>query len=320
MDLQAYLSLYGNHIAARGMDTLEVPAVCIEIKDAKSTLLSSPRFNPAQGVADLISVLIGSNRSNFRQAWNLSNKDATVKGNELQSPFGMRMGFGPRLDRNISSWYRNRLYNTNNQIKNAIRLLRGDPGTRRAIVQIWDNSIDQIIGGYPPSAICFQLLIREGCLDLHLYMRSNELYYGFPLDVYIFSSIQQIIAGWIDLEVGKYVHFASSLHVYETEINKSESLYTDRNIISRVKIGEWGKVMSIVARIVYILSGSDVSIEEITYAISSAQNLPPSYRDWIRCLAAERMFRSGRTDASFELAASSSGPLLGAWLEAVQHE
>ena len=40
-------------------------------------------------------------------------------------------------------------------------------------------------------------------------MRSSDVYLGLPYDV------QQLMAHWLGAEIGPYVHFAASRHVYE---------------------------------------------------------------------------------------------------------
>jgi thymidylate synthase len=48
-------------------------------------------------------------------------------------------------------------------------------------------------------------------------MRSNDVWRGFPLDVYQFTMWQLILAAKLGLPVGEYYHFAGSFHLYERD-------------------------------------------------------------------------------------------------------
>lgn len=51
-------------------------------------------------------------------------------------------------------------------------------------------------------------------------MRSNDVYLGLPYNLVQFSALQEIVAGWLGIEVGSYHHFTDSLHVYEKDLNQ----------------------------------------------------------------------------------------------------
>lgn len=68
-----------------------------------------------------------------------------------------------------------------------------------------------------PCNICALLKVREGKLEWTQIMRSNDLFRGFPHNVIQFSSLQEIMAGWLGLEVGSYHHYSDSLHLYEND-------------------------------------------------------------------------------------------------------
>jgi thymidylate synthase len=48
-------------------------------------------------------------------------------------------------------------------------------------------------------------------------MRSNDVYRGFPHDVFAFTFIQEVMARTLNLEVGNYSHFVGSLHLYDCD-------------------------------------------------------------------------------------------------------
>jgi thymidylate synthase len=48
-------------------------------------------------------------------------------------------------------------------------------------------------------------------------MRSNDLFRGFPHNVVQFSTLQEVLAGWLGLELGTYHHYSDSLHLYDQD-------------------------------------------------------------------------------------------------------
>ena len=55
---------------------------------------------------------------------------------------------------------------------------------------------------------------NKNVLDSTVWMRSNDIIYGFPYDVYFFTTIQKRLADHINCDIGEYNHYASSMHCY----------------------------------------------------------------------------------------------------------
>jgi thymidylate synthase len=122
---------------------------------------------------------------------------------------------------------------TVDQLEIVYRRLRDDPDTRRAVITIsnpildWnDRSLDI------PCTQTFQFLIRHNKLYMMTTMRSQDLIKGFPNDLTEFQWFQEILAGWLNIEVGPYAHFVGSLHIYETEYKATLDMLKDENSFS----------------------------------------------------------------------------------------
>ena len=63
--------------------------------------------------------------------------------------------------------------------------------------------------------VCLQFFVRDGKLFMTVYMRSNDIWMGFPFDVFQFTALQVRLAMELGLELGSYTHIAGSLHLYE---------------------------------------------------------------------------------------------------------
>lgn len=134
-------------------------------------------------------------------------------------------GYGPRLF-NLHGQY--------DQIENVINLLRKNPFSRRAVIQIFDG---EDLVKYPeiPCTCTLQFLIRNGKLHLVTYMRSNDAYLGLPHDVFAFTMLQEIIARSLSVDVGYYYHNVGSLHLYYNDKNKVEKYFKEGYQSTNVK-------------------------------------------------------------------------------------
>ena len=109
-----------------------------------------------------------------------------------------------------------------NQYEYCKELIRKDRNTRQAIIHIKTpiNTVENPTKDLN-CTVCLQFLVREGKLYCTAYMRSNDLWMGFPYDVFQFTCIQIRMAMELDLEIGTYTHIVGSLHLYERDYEKS---------------------------------------------------------------------------------------------------
>lgn len=91
-----------------------------------------------------------------------------------------------------------------------------NPNSRRAIIHIKDadNRESKDIN----CTVCLQFFIRNDKLYLTTYMRSNDIWMGFPYDVFQFTNMQILMSMELGIELGTYTHIAGSLHLYERDI------------------------------------------------------------------------------------------------------
>jgi len=140
-------------------------------------------------------------------------------------------------DSTIYGAYGSRLLNFRreiNQIENIVNNLTYNFSTRRAVIQIYDAK--DIISRRKeiPCTCTFQFLVREEKLHMITYMRSNDAYFGLPHDIFCFTMLQEYIASRLRLEIGKYYHFAGSLHLYK-DVSKKVFEYIEEGYQSTMK-------------------------------------------------------------------------------------
>jgi len=107
----------------------------------------------------------------------------------------------------------------NHQLDYVVSILRENPNTRRAAISIYDGKEISDYSKDTPCTYAVQFTILNNKLNMSVYMRSNDLWYGFCIDQYCFSMLQQHIADRLSIEVGSYYHHAHNLHLYNDKIN-----------------------------------------------------------------------------------------------------
>lgn len=114
-----------------------------------------------------------------------------------------------------------------NQIEKIIELLKRDPNSRRAVLNVNEANEHVIETKDEPCTIALQFLIRDNKLHCTAIMRSNDIWLGFPYDAVFFTELQKYIASRLMVGCGTYTHFATSLHVYDRDIEKIANLTRD---------------------------------------------------------------------------------------------
>lgn len=107
-----------------------------------------------------------------------------------------------------------------NQWDYVKKLLQNNPETRQAVIHI--KTASQYESKDVNCTVCLQFFIRDNKLYLTSYMRSNDIWLGFPYDVFQFTAMQIIMSMQLGIELGAYTHIAGSLHLYER--NKRENI------------------------------------------------------------------------------------------------
>jgi len=161
-------------------------------------------MNPAFAIAEVIWILQGRNDAGFLTYFN--RKLPHFQGTEptFHGAYGFRLRNHFGID----------------QLQRAFSALSANPNSRQVVLQIWDSRADfPDDNGTPMSAdipcnIVALLKIRDRKLEWTQIMRSNDLFRGLPHNIIQFTSIQEVLAGWLGVELGTYNHFTDSLHVY----------------------------------------------------------------------------------------------------------
>lgn len=184
----------------------EIINAIITITDpTKGFCSSETRKTPVRyAIGELLYYLSGSNRlsylSHLSSVWNRLSDD----GETVNSAYGHRIFHHFGFD----------------QWAHVRRLLLEQPNTRQAIIHIKDASCEPTKD--LPCTVSLQFFLRDGLLHMTTYMRSNDIWLGFPYDVFAFTSLQCLMAMELDVNIGQYTHIAGSLHLYTRNVSKEE--------------------------------------------------------------------------------------------------
>lgn len=295
--------------ASRVGDTCEVLHVALEIDDPSQhwVLSRSPAVNPAFGIAEVIWILAGSNDASILNYWfpqlpKFSGEGATYPGaygHRLRSHFGI------------------------DQFHRAFDVLNTNPDSRQVVLQYWDSRSDlPYNNGVPqtsdvPCNVISMLKIRDGKLDWTQVMRSSDVCRGLPYNLLQFTMLQEIFAGWLNLQLGSYHHWSDSLHAYIDGANKfsvndlvvleycADNLHTSAHV-GAIVIEEMYRRMS-------ELTKQTLASSEIPQLTLNA-GLPVAYQNMLVVLGAEASRRRGDFDQALWLIKSCTNrQLCQAW-------
>lgn len=110
------------------------------------------------------------------------------------------------------------------QIEKMVELLKKDPYSRRAVININIPNEHVIETKDEMCTICLNFQLRNDSLNCTAVMRSNDLFFGTPLDTVFFITVQKYIADKLGVKYGTYTLFAMSIHMYERDYDKFKDI------------------------------------------------------------------------------------------------
>ena len=151
--------------------------------------------------------------------WYLSGDPSIDKLGEIYGkipPIWEKMADSDRKVRSNYGWQ----WKRNHQLDYVVAKLKDNPNTRHAAISIYDAKEYNTYSKDTPCTYAVQFTILNNKLNMSVYMRSNDLWYGFCNDQYQFSSLQKLVAERTGYEIGWYYHHAHNFHLYNDKITK----------------------------------------------------------------------------------------------------
>lgn len=216
----------------RGEPTKELMHVMCELTNPRNRLVSVRDINPAFAFVEVLWIMAGGNNVKYLEFWNPRMKNF-ADGNLLWGAYGHRLGcaeFWSDADWEVELDQALYLYNPTpssqvvNQLGNVREVFEDYPNSRQMVLQIWNAEADLPNPGYNygaekakdiPCNLLSHLLVRDGKLHWLQVMRSNDAVWGWPYNIIQFTFLQEIMAGWLGLDLGPFVLLSDSFHTYK---------------------------------------------------------------------------------------------------------
>ena len=202
--------LTGLKVAPRGKPTLELMQQTVTIDMRRPVLLTPARkLNYKFMAAEAYWILSGSDSVSDIAPW---NKNISAFSDDGVTFFG---AYGPKI---LS------------QLDYVVNRLRVDPDSRQAGLTIWRENPPATKD--VPCTVAIFANIRDGQLNLSVYMRSSDLWLGLPYDIFNFSMLAHLICAnlpgqleGVTISPGNLYVTAFSSHLYkENMLAASECL------------------------------------------------------------------------------------------------
>jgi thymidylate synthase len=149
--------------------------------------------------------------------WYLSGDPSINKLGEIYGkvpPIWEKMADENNMVRSNYGWQ----WQRNHQLDYVINKLKNNKETRHAAISIYDCKEHGTYEFDTPCTYAVQFTILNDKLNMSVYMRSNDLWYGFCNDQYQFSSLQKYVAERLSIDLGWYYHHAHNMHIYNDKL------------------------------------------------------------------------------------------------------
>lgn len=201
----------GSEVSPRGMNTREALGVSFDLTKPRNRLTTIRRWDPALAVGELAWHLRGNTSvdalAHYAKRWrDFADSDGQVRG----SCYGAKI-FNS-TDESASQW------------DNVKSLLRKDIGTRRAVLNFRSEADVSEDTKDLSCTNSIQFICRDRKLHAFVSMRSNDAIWGVPYDIFLFTSLHELMATELGVSLGEYHHHAASMHVYERHFEVAEKM------------------------------------------------------------------------------------------------
>ena len=196
----------GEIVCPRGKYTREMLAFTLELRDPTRALPRHTGRKLSMALAGAEALQLVGGFSDPGQMLQISKHfDQFTDGGVFHAPYGPRIA---------------------TQLPEALEWLRRDPDTRKAHVAVWNPLVDLWTHDTRdhPCTTHMQFMVRRGALDLHVGMRANDAWRGFPNDVFQFCQLQLAAADYLRYPPGTYYHHVTSFHLYEENAEMVDGL------------------------------------------------------------------------------------------------
>lgn len=207
LKLYKLLDQHGKKISPRGESTYE-------IENLTYNVAPGIRFNNFTGRN------LNLDYIKREMAWYIRADPYDLSIAEHASQWGRIVANG-KLNSNYGSYWFG-----NHGVRHVVRLLERDPSSRRAIIPMYGTDVDHmdIEAKDVPCTLSIGFRIREGKVNCHAIMRSQDILWGMGNDLPTFSMLHEIVARLLNLPMGLLSVHVGSFHVYESRLSMFKTI------------------------------------------------------------------------------------------------
>lgn len=230
---------YGETVNSRIGKTRHLTDITLAIEDPYQNVCLSECRNMSLRymMGEIQWYMSGSNKvediAKYAKMW----RDLTDDGETVNSAYGYRIFHKFGFD----------------QLQYCIDKLKANPYDRQAVIHIKDASNAPTKD--TPCTCMLQFTCMNGKLNLHTYMRSNDIWLGLPYDMAFFMVLLQIVCEKTGLYAGTYYHTVGDFHLYEKHWDRPVAL--DANDTCLDEKSGWDYTMETQESIEKILKGEE---------------------------------------------------------------
>lgn len=209
----------GEFVTTRGLKTLELCNINFSLTNPlnRDTVNIARKWKLPLAIGEFAWHVSGSNNVDFITYYAREWKNFSDDGKMItQSCYGHKI-------------FKKDIYGES-QWDRLIKLLKKDKFSRRAVLDLYES--DSGIDYFAKDIACVctvQFLIRKEKLDVIVNMRSNDIIWGLPYDVYLFTMLQELLSLELCVELGNYYHNVGSMHIYERHFELAKRMLNERN-------------------------------------------------------------------------------------------
>jgi thymidylate synthase len=262
----------------------------------------TPAINVAFALAEVIWIITGRHDSAFLNYFNRQLPKFAGQTLAYHGAYGRRLRSHLGID----------------QLQRAYDVLTAKPSSRQIVLQIWDSKIDlprssgEEASADVPCNVASILKVRDGKLHWMQIMRSNDVYRGLPYNIVQFTTIQEVIAGWLGLQLGEYNQISNSLHVYARDLDrvsqsrrKPAPVNTDSLAATKDESEQYFRALS---GHVETIMDQDNTSEELISVVNTTQ-LPAPFRNILCVLTAEGLRRRRVVESAVNVMSCCRNPV-----------
>jgi len=203
----------GEDVTARGLKFKEIRFIHAILNDPLNRIVTNPsrQISKKFAMAEFIWMMNGQDDLEMISYYNRRMKNFSDDDKILHGAYGPRLRNWPIEGETFGL----------DQIGDCLGRLQRDIYTRQAVIVILNPGRDFTVRTKDiPCNDLLQFMYREHRLDLACYVRSNDLLWGVPYDIFHWTMLQELFAKILKVPVGRYHHFVGSMHIYEKDYGK----------------------------------------------------------------------------------------------------